>query len=243
MSTVKKSLLSGLVIDHPLGGNALDRFERWALTQPTLSAVTCRGRSLTYGELDSMASVLARQLVEHQFVSRGDRIVVCMDRSIEILVGIIAILKAGAVYVPIEPTYPVSRLEYLLSDSDPVACLVDGYTSATRPEVGRGLTTVVVDADVYPRDQPGWTVSDRPSGEDDFYVIYTSGTTGAPKGARVCHRNIINMQYSWIDLYGLVPGDRCYQTTTLGFDVFTADWTRTLADGGGATPFFAELHA
>ncbi len=231
MSVPELSLLTGPRVEHPLSGHALDCFEAWAQAEPSLTAVRCRGRSLTYGELDSIASSLARRLVEDHGVSCGDRIVVCMDRSVEILVGIVAVLKAGAVYVPLEPSYPTARLEYLLSDSDPVALLIDEHTLETRRVVSRDLPTIVVNADAFARDEPGWTIKDRPGGEADFYLIYTSGTTGAPKGARVCHRNIVNMQHSWIDLYELAPGDRCYQTTTLGFDVFTADWTRTLASG------------
>ena len=178
-----------------------DLFEQQVQRAPERTAVVWEGSSLTYGELDERANRLARHLLSLG-VGRESLVAVHMERSAELVVALLAVLKAGCAYVPVDPSYPRQRVELMLSDSGAQVVLTQ---KALAGELGaaEGVRVVVVDDE--------WEEIARHSGEapgvkvspDNLaYVIYTSGSTGVPKGVPVTHRNCTRLFRStqpWFD--------------------------------------------
>ena len=155
---------------------------------PEAVALSFAGQSMTYRELDEAANRLAHLLV-HQGVGAGDRVALLLSRSAEAIVAILAVLKTGATYVPIDPAQPAARMEFMLADAAPVAAV----TTAGLAERLAGYELPVLDVnDARIGAQPS-TGLPAPVGDDVAYLIYTSGTTGVPKGVAVSHRNVTQL--------------------------------------------------
>ncbi|WP_156669618.1 non-ribosomal peptide synthetase, partial [Mycobacterium sp. E3339] len=156
---------------------------------PEAVAVSCGNRSLTYRELDRAANRLA-----HLLAGRGARAGECvgllMDRSAEAIVAIMAVLKTGAAYLPVDPALPAARIEFILTDAAPIAALT---TNALRSRLaGFGPAVVDMDDPVLAA-QPEDALPTAPAADDIAYLIYTSGTTGTPKGVAITHRNVTQL--------------------------------------------------
>ncbi|QQZ39834.1 amino acid adenylation domain-containing protein [Pseudomonas sp. SK3(2021)] len=189
-------------------------FEAQVERTPEALAVKAGEQSLTYRALNEQANQLAHYLRE-QGVGPDARVAICVERGLEMLVGLLAILKAGGGYVPLDPSYPLERIAYMLEDSAPVVVLAQG---ATRELLG--------DVPVIDLDQPVWL--DQPLGNPVIagltprhlvYVIYTSGSTGKPKGVMNEHRAVVNRLLWMQDQYGLSAEDAVLQKTPFSFDV------------------------
>jgi amino acid adenylation domain-containing protein len=189
-------------------------FERRAAEQPDAVAVHVADHEYTYGDLDRRANQLARTL---RSTGVGPDVVVgvLVERSFEMLVAILATLKAGGAYLPIDPGYPKARIDYLLADSGAPVLLTRGSISADVPDA-----VVIVDVDdesSYVAD--GLTLETVGSSTDLCYVIYTSGSTGTPKGAAVEHRSVVN-RITWMQrAYPIDVNDVLLQKTPTSFDV------------------------
>lgn len=169
-------------------------FARQVDADPEAAALTFAERTLTYGELDDAANRLANQLAA-QGVGPGDRVVLLSERSAQSVVAILAVLKTGAAYLPIDPSVPASRLEFILADAAPVAAI----TTAGLKERLDGFDLVVIDLDASEGagdDRELDAVAQAPTPDDIAYIIYTSGTTGAPKGVAVTHHNVTQLMSS-----------------------------------------------
>ncbi|MCV7360841.1 amino acid adenylation domain-containing protein, partial [Mycolicibacterium neworleansense] len=175
---------------HPAAGYASISavFDARVTRDPGAVAVSSDGSHITYGELDRAANRLAHLLVE-QGVGPGQRVALLFSRSVEAIVAIFAVLKAGAAYVPIDPAVPDSRLEFILTDSAPVAAV----TTADLADrlTGHELTVIALD-DAAVAGQPD-TGLPGPEPDDIAYLIYTSGTTGVPKGVAIPHHNVTRL--------------------------------------------------
>ncbi|WP_160167835.1 non-ribosomal peptide synthetase, partial [Nocardiopsis halotolerans] len=194
---------------------------------PEATALVFGGDSLTYRELDDRARRLAVYL-ETLGVRPGARVAVYMERSFDLVVALLATMRAGCAYVPLDPSHPRSRIAHILDDAaagvvlsqadlrDRVAALTPGGTASGTPRV------VLVDEDWSEiADTAGAhrDVTDRVTGNDPAYVIYTSGSTGAPKGVVVPHRALTNFLCSMARRPGLRPSDRVLAVTTHSFDI------------------------
>ncbi len=176
------------------------RFEAWARATPSAVAVECgrNGATLTYAELDCRANQLAR-LLQSEGVRPGDLVALCLDRSFDSIVAMVAILKAGAAYLPLDPSFPDARLAWLLADARPRVLLSDrdGATRiASAPGAPAGLLVIQLDRerDALAELDPTAVATARPVEPDDLaYVIYTSGSTGTPKGVAVTHSNVVRL--------------------------------------------------
>ena len=206
----------------------LSVFETVARQQPTADALVSRQRLLSYGELNAQVNRLAHWLLA-QGAGPEQRVALCISRCPEMVVGILAILKAGAVYVPVDPVYPKERQAYLLQDAGCKWLL-------TSAELLPGLdyadaTTICVD-DVgaytgYSCDNPDITIH----GDQAAYVIYTSGSTGKPKGVVVSHANL--MHSTWArSLYYKEPVSCYLLLSSFAFDSSVAGIFWTLSQGG-----------
>ncbi|MEV2279489.1 amino acid adenylation domain-containing protein, partial [Nocardiopsis sp. NPDC049922] len=212
--------------------------EAQADCSPEATAIVFGDRSLTYGEVEASANRLAAHLAE-QGVGRGDVIGLYVERSPEMVVGLLAVLKAGAAYLPLDPTQPRVRLQYMLDDAD-VGLVLTQERLAGR--LGKGVRSLAVDS----VDMTGLPAErrSRPVASDDLaYVIYTSGSTGTPKGVMVEHRSIVNLVQGLSTEIGLGEKDRLVAVTTLAFDISALELfgplsrgaTVVIADAGAVT--------
>ncbi|KRD35527.1 hypothetical protein ASE35_20460 [Lysobacter sp. Root916] len=179
--------------DYPWDALIHELFEQQATAQPDAVAVVYEDHRLTYGELNARANQVAHYLLS-QGVKPDDRVAICVERSLEIVVGLLGILKAGGAYVPLDPDYPAERLAYMLEDSAPVALLTQATLEERLPVCGVPTLRLDTSEDrALLAAQPTHNPDPHAHGLSSrhlAYVIYTSGSTGTPKGVMVEHRNV-----------------------------------------------------
>ncbi|MFI0371774.1 amino acid adenylation domain-containing protein [Actinomadura sp. 1N219] len=209
---------------RPAGG-ALEEFGTWVRRTPDAEAVVCRDRSLGYAELDRAANRLANALLAAG-VRPQDPVAVLLDRDVELVVALFGVLKAGAVYVPMDPEYPADRLAYMIADIGPAAA-VSGSDVEGLPTVDPADLTGPATWDADP-------VAARRDVTDDSlaYVIYTSGTTGRPKGVAVPHRGVPSLVALQEDVVGIGSGERYLHFASTSFDVAFWQFMLPLLSGG-----------
>ena len=212
--------------DYPRESTIPQLFERQVARTPDTIALVSAGRSLTYRELDQRSNQLARHL--QQFGVRPETLVgIAVERSVDMMVGLLAILKAGGAYVPMDPGYPVQRIALMIEDSEAPVILA---TERTRSRLGQTARRVVsIDGDAAAIAGNGsHTVSSAASGQNLAYVIYTSGSTGKPKGVMIEHRNVVNFFTGMDRAIGSTPGV-WLAVTSISFDISVLElfWTLT----------------
>jgi len=197
-----------------------------AARTPQLEAIRGQGQALTYGELDDRAGALAAALVRRG-VRGGDVVGLCLERTPEMVVALLAIMKAGAAYLPLDPAYPRERIAFMIEDSGaplvvttaPIAASLALHPSRTFLFDGP-LPTGAAQAQLP-----------APTPESPAYLIYTSGSTGRPKGVVVTHRNVMNL---FAGMAGRIPHEppaRWLAVTSLSFDISVLELFWTLAQG------------
>jgi amino acid adenylation domain-containing protein len=212
-------------------------FERRAAADPEQTALVFEGESLTYAELNRRVNRLARLLISHG--AAPERFVaVALPRSCDLVVALLAVLKTGAAYVPLDTGYPADRLAHVLEDSAPVLVLTDGEASSVLPD-RLPCPVVVLDSDGVREELRALPEGDVTRAErrvplthaSPAYVIYTSGSTGRPKGVVVEHAGIVNRLLWMQDRYRLTAQDRVLQKTPAGFDVSVWEFFWPLIEG------------
>jgi amino acid adenylation domain-containing protein len=206
-------------------------FEAQVSRSPTAVAVVFGDTSLTYAELNARSNRLAHHL-RGLGVRADSRVAICAERSVELVVGLLAILKAGGGYVPLDPSYPIERLRYMLQDSEPVLLL-------TQRGVAEGLyaeaaALPLVDVGGRYEGEPDANLEASSLGLESrhlAYVIYTSGSTGMPKGAMNEHRGVVNRLHWMQNEYRLGASDSVLQKTPFGFDVSVWEFFWPLLNG------------
>lgn len=189
-------------------------FEAQAARTPDAIAVEHAGTRLSYAELDAQADALARVLVERG-AGPGDLVGLFVERSPRMLVALLGVLKAGAAYVPLDPSYPADRLAFMLEDSAARLVVTERDLLAQLPPSGSGVV-LLEEALALPR-AARIIRAVRP--EDLAYVIFTSGSTGRPKGVQIAHRAAVNFLASVAREPGLTAADTVCAVTTLSFDI------------------------
>ena len=203
------------------------QFERQVLAHPDAIALTHRFDHLSYAELNSRANRLAHHLRD-QGIGRGDLVGVSLRRGIDLVVALLAVLKSGAAYVPMDPSFPKGRLESIAADAG-IGCLVkgpgtpDGITAPRVVDIAADAKTV----EKRPATQPGGAVS----GDDTAYVIYTSGSTGKPKGTALRHRNAVNFFAGMDERVGCAHDDVVLAVTSVSFDISVLELLWPLTHG------------
>ena len=176
-------------IAYPVASSIHGLFEQRAAAAPDAVAVTVEGRSLTYRELDQRANRLARHLVARG-VAPGAFVGLCTGRSLEMIVGVLGILKAGAAYVPLDPEYPKDRLAFMMEDARVPVLLTQG--DAAIPAGGAVVIRLDADWDEIAKESADpLEIPAEPA--RIAYIIYTSGSTGKPKGCMVTHANVVRL--------------------------------------------------
>ncbi|MGV0794569.1 amino acid adenylation domain-containing protein [Mycolicibacterium sp. XJ1819] len=190
--------------------------EAQAARTPDAVAVVYEGRHYTFREVNESANRLAHWLIT-QGIGAEDRVAVLLDRSPELVITALGVIKAGAVYAPVDPTYPQDRLEFILSDSDPKLVVREAVT-----DLDRFAAHNPTDADRVRPLRPDSTA----------YLIYTSGSTGLPKGVPVPHRPVAEYFVWFADEYQIDDSERLLQVASPSFDVSIAEIFGMLACGG-----------
>jgi amino acid adenylation domain-containing protein len=218
--------------EYPQGWQLQELIEQQVARSPGALAVTYEGRRLDYRELNGRANQLGWYLRE-QGVGPEVRVGVCMERSVEMVVGLLGILKAGGAYVPLDPDYPEERLKYMLADTQAALLLTQERMQARLAGLG-SLPALCLDRDWAAIAERPVTNLPRTGSVDDLaYVIYTSGSTGKPKGVMIPHRGIVN-RLTWMQKqYPLTSDDRVLQKTPFSFDVSVWEFFWPLLTGAG----------
>ncbi|MFI6216824.1 non-ribosomal peptide synthase/polyketide synthase [Nocardia brasiliensis] len=205
------------------GSTVTELFDAQVARTPDAIAVICGTHRLSYRDLGARADRLARVLISRG-VRRDSVVAVALPRSMELLVAVIAVLRAGGGYLPIDPGYPSERLAFVLADAAPVVVVTDPSTAEMLPSTD--IPHVSVDTADTGRTGP----VGEPSAEDLAYVIYTSGSTGVPKGVGITHRNVVNLV---TQAWSAGPADRVLVHSSIAFDASTYEIWPALC--GGAT--------
>ncbi|MFN2416206.1 MAG: amino acid adenylation domain-containing protein [Pyrinomonadaceae bacterium] len=224
--------------EFPDGLCAHQLFERQAERAPEAVAVDAAGHHLTYGELNRRADRLARRL-RASGVGPDTVACVCVERSPEMVVAILAVLKAGGAYLPLDPSYPAERLAFMLEDSGAAILLTQRRQAESLP--AHEAKVVFVDEEPEALGREGAAGAGAGVTADNLaYVVYTSGSTGRPKGAMLTHRGLCNLANAMGHTYDVRPGRRVLQFAALSFDAAVAELFAALANG--ATLCLAERY-
>ncbi|MEV4617058.1 amino acid adenylation domain-containing protein, partial [Kitasatospora sp. NPDC049258] len=216
-------------------GTVPELFEAQVRRTPDAVAVVCDGEELTYAELDARANRLARLLIDRG-ARPEDFVALSLPRSAGMLVAVLAVLKSGAAYLPVDPNYPADRIAYMLADARPTLAVTVAATAA----VAGAVPLVVLDdpaTEALLAARPGAapTRGDRPAEllpEHPAYVIYTSGSTGRPKGVVVAHRNVAGLAAWAAAELGPERLSHVLAATSLNFDVSVFEMFGPLLSGG-----------
>ncbi|MGK3998773.1 amino acid adenylation domain-containing protein [Sorangium sp. So ce1024] len=192
-------------------------FEAQAARTPEATAVIFDERRLSYRELDARANQLAHAL-RRRGVGPDVLVAIAAERSVEMVVALLAVLKAGGAYVPIDPDYPADRIAYMLDDAGAPVLLSQWPVASRLPAHGAEVLCLDVDRGQLDR-EPTTRLDVAVSPDNLAYTIYTSGSTGRPKGAGNTHRGLLNRLQWMQQRFGLSPEDRVLQKTPFSFDV------------------------
>lgn len=219
-----------MVMDVPAPGCIHELFEATAARCPERIAVTAEHGQLTYRELNRLSNQVARRL---QRLGVGPEVVVgiCMDRSVEMIVGLLGILKAGGAYLPLDPTYPDERLTFMLHNAKTSvlvthARVVPRFSGETLPLLCLEPTPMAEDIE-----ETQTNVDSGVAPHNLAYVMYTSGSTGTPKGVMIEHASLVHYVRTALQTFGIVADDRILQFCSLSFDISVEEIFPALTQG------------
>ncbi len=216
-------------VEYPKDRCIHQLFEAQVELTPNVIAVVFKDRQLTYRELNDRANKLARYL-QKLGVSSEVLVGICVDRSLETIVGLLGILKAGGAYLALDPNYPQKRLNFMLSDARVSVLLTQEKLAANF--LVEDITVVCLDRDweiINQECESNLVNSVTP--ENLAYVVYTSGSTGTSKGVAITHQSLVNAYQSWEKVYQLRSLTSHLQMASFSFDVFSGDTIRALCSG------------
>ncbi|MEM7203282.1 MAG: amino acid adenylation domain-containing protein [Planctomycetota bacterium] len=207
------------VASYPRDRSLVALFEERAAAQPDATAVRCGEHVLTYAELNARANQLARHLRE--LGAGPERLVgLCVERGVDMLVGSMAIQKSGSAYVPLDPTYPKDRIEFIAQDAGLALLVTQEAVRDRLPELAARFVSMDGEAEsIGARDRDNLGPAAAVAAESLAYVIFTSGSTGRPKGVQIEHRALLNFLCTMAERPGLGADDVLLAVTTISFDI------------------------
>ncbi|HEX7182936.1 MAG TPA: amino acid adenylation domain-containing protein [Thermoanaerobaculia bacterium] len=217
-------------VEPPAIATIHGQIEEQARRSPGAPAIVFRDRCLTYADLSREAGRLASRL---QALGVGPDVAVgiCLERSPEMVIAMLAVLQAGGCYLPLDPSYPSERLRFMLEDSGAPVLVTTRRLAALLPDRSARVLALDDPSDEAPNPRAA-AAAERPvHGDGMAYVIYTSGSTGRPKGVMVSHANLVNFFAALDDRIGCGPADTLLAVTSINFDISTLELLWTLARG------------
>lgn len=221
--------------------NTIDKlFEQQVMLSPNTIALVYKNKKFTYNVLNTLSNQLARYLIFEYQIKPGDLVALYLERNEYLLIVIIAVLKAGAAYVPIDSSYPSNRIKYILQDTN--ANLIICSTTNTN-KMQKLLTEEIFSQNLQLltlntaqiqrlRQLPNSNIDLDKNSSDLAYIMYTSGTTGRPKGVLTTHRSVINCIASCNEMYDFSIGNTVAAFTSYVFDISVLEFFTTLFRGG-----------
>jgi amino acid adenylation domain-containing protein len=213
---------------YPSTATVAHLFTAQALLTPDATAVVFNDSSLSYRQLDQKSNQLAHYLLHHG-IGPGSLVPVCMERSPEMITGIIAILKAGAAYVPIDISYPTERIRFILEDTSARIVLTDRLIQDLPEDI---VAVNLLQEATMLTQLPTEQVAHQGNSHELCYVIYTSGTTGRPKGVLVEHGNVVSLIRGGLDTLDFKQNNILLSTGSVSFDATTFEYWSMLLTGG-----------
>ena len=212
--------------EYDIEVSIMDLFEKQATQTPEQIAIVDKENKISYHQLLNNVHKVARYLSENHHVQQGNRVAIQMNRGSNAITTILAILKLGAVYIPVDPTLPQVRINHILKDSNSELLIIENKDVEYTPI--EGVKTVylsqIKDTNNVPLQTPK-------GGNNLAYIIYTSGSTGAPKGVMIENRSLVNLCRHMIDFYEISEKDRVLQFAPLHFDMSVEEIFPTLVSG------------
>lgn len=203
-------------------------FEAQTRRTPSAVAVECDGETWTYRDLDRRADAIARRLRDNG-VKAGTLVGIFVERSLDMMAGLLGILKAGAAYLPLDPAFPAQRLSLIVDEAKPRVLLTQRSLKDCVPE---STARVILCDDVDPFDVGAVPLTANVGAGHLAYIIYTSGSTGKPKGVEIPHGAVVNLFLSMMREPGCGADDRLLAVTTLSFDIAALELFLPLMAGG-----------
>jgi amino acid adenylation domain-containing protein/non-ribosomal peptide synthase protein (TIGR01720 family) len=219
-------------IDYGTEDTIIDLFSKRVAQTPDAVALVFGNESLTYLELDKRSNRVARYL-QHQGICKEQLVGICVDRCPDMVVSILAVLKAGAAYVPLDPSYPQERIAYMLQDSECEILITQQTHGEWLPwKKDANKLICIENLDALTAGFSHDRLATNNKGNDLAYVIYTSGSTGLPKGVMVEHKGVVNLAHNQAGPLALQPGIAVLQFSSLSFDASCYEIFLTLLNGG-----------
>ncbi|MBE0369966.1 non-ribosomal peptide synthetase [Pseudoalteromonas aurantia] len=219
-------------MDYPKDKCIHELFEQHAQDNPDNIAAIFDNETLTYRELNERANQLAHYLVEQQGVTPDTLIGLCVERSLEMIIGILGILKAGGAYVPLDPSYPKERLDYMVEDAG--LTIIVSHAQVSEVLSGYAAQVIHLDDKSSYKDQSIENIAKSSlalTSSHLAYVIYTSGSTGRPKGVLLQHQGAVNLSLNQAMLFGVSSNSRVLHFASISFDAATWEWLMALNFG------------
>jgi amino acid adenylation domain-containing protein/thioester reductase-like protein len=214
-------------VDYPRDKTIVDLFEEQVEKTPDNVAVICQEKVITYKELNEKANKLARYLI-NKGVTKNDSIGILVDRTIELIIAIIATIKANAIYIPIDPDYPEKRIKYVLENSKTQIVLTSDKTEEILSNEYKKIN-VSHQEDFSNLDKTN--INNKIELDENAYMLYTSGSTGNPKGVEITHKNILNYIYAVNRELDFNSKKTMLSVTTVSFDIFELELYGSLLNG------------
>jgi len=199
-----------------------------AKVNPSKTALKFQNRDISYGEMEKQVHQVAHYL-KSKGVQNGDFVAVSLPRSIELVVTLIAIMECGAGYLPLDPSYPSKRLEFMLEDSESKFLI----TSNTFSSALQSKASILILEKMYSElpKFPDTPLDEKVDINNNLYILYTSGSTGKPKGVPITHKSLVNLLYSFLEKPGMKETDVLISITTISFDIAMAELFAPLLKG------------
>lgn len=221
------------VMDYAAHHCIHELFEQRVQDNPEQLAAVFGDEQLTYRELNDRANQLAHHLVEQHGINPDTLIGLCVERSLDMLIGMMGILKAGGAYVPLDPTYPKDRLDYMVEDAQLSIIVTHGLVEKVLS--GYDAQLVSLDDNTFYESYSCDDLDTQSLGltpSNLAYVIYTSGSTGRPKGVQLQHQGAVNLSFNQSQIFDVSSKSRVLHFASISFDAATWEWLMALNVGG-----------